>query len=154
MINDALTVFSGGMSAAGVLSYQTVTGTGNVLATNAIDLGVQREIGQGEGINLLAQVGAAQVGPTSVEIQVITADDSGLSSNVTVVGSSGAIPAASLIAGARFPIAVNPRIGVKGQRYMGVRYLITGTSTGGSFFVAMGGFGDSAKFYPSGYSMA
>jgi hypothetical protein len=100
-------------------------------------------------------IGTAVTGGTSVEIQAIVADDASLSTNVTVVGSSGAIPVASLTAGARFAVEMNPRIGSKGQRYLGARFVNVGANSAGS---AMAHFGldiqDGQKFYPSGFSVS
>lgn len=140
-----------------VASAQTVTGTNtSVLSTNTVDLGQNRDIGAGNEYPVLQTViGTAFAGATSVEIQAIQADDAALSSNVTVIGSSGAIPLASLTAAARFAVELNPRIGSKGQRYMGARYVIVGAGSAG---VVTSFFGldtqDGQKFYPSGFTIA
>lgn len=154
MICDNNLLASGAISAAGVVSGQTVTGTGNVLSTNTIDLLQARDIGEGSDFYLRSQVLTAVAGATSVEIQAITADDAGLTTNVTVVGSTGAIPVASLVSGARFACEVNPRLASKGQRYIGVRYVITGTGTAGAFFTDFGvEVQDGQKFYPNGFAV-
>lgn len=136
-------------------SAQTVTGTNtSVLSTNTIDLGVARDVGEGGDIYLRSQVGTAFAGATSVEIQAITADDAALSSNVTVIGSSGAIVLASLTAAARFAIELNPRLGSKGQRYLGVRYVIVGAGSAGTITSDIGvEVQDGAKFYASGFAV-
>lgn len=136
-------------------SVQTVTGTNtSVLSTNTIDLGTQRDVGEGCDLYLRSQVGTAFAGATSVEIQAITADDAALSSNVTVVGSSGAIPLASLTAAARFAVKLNPRLGSKGQRYLGARYVIVGAGSAGTITSDIGvEVQDGAKFYASGFSV-
>lgn len=96
-------------------SVQTVTGTNtSVLSTNTIDLGTARDMGEGKDLYLRSQVGTAFAGATSVEIQAIVADDAALTTNVTVIGSSGAIPLASLTAAARFAVELNPRLGSLG----------------------------------------
>lgn len=155
MLQDSKLLVSGTISGVdNSITPQTVTGTGNVLSTNTIDLLQNRDIGEGSAVFCRAVVGAAQVGATSVEIQVITADDAVLSTNVAILASSGAIPVASLTIGALTDIALPPRPGSKGQRYLGVRYVITGTSTAGSFTTDFGlEILDSKKFYPSGYSI-
>lgn len=154
MIADNNLLVSGAVSAAGVVSGQTVTGTGNVLSTNTIDLLQARDIGEGADFYLRTQVGTAQAGCTSVEIQAIAADDSALSSNVAVIGSTGAIPLASLTAHARFATAINPRLASKGQRYIGARYVIVGTSSAGTFVTDFGlEVQDGQKFYPSGFAV-
>jgi hypothetical protein len=155
MYSDINLLASGAISATGVVSGQAVTGTGNVLSTNTIDLLQARDIGQGADFYLRSQVLAAVVGATAVEIQAVAADDAGLTTNVTVIGSTGAIPVASLIAGARFACETNPRLTSKGQRYIGVRYVITGTSTAGAFFTDFGiEVQDGQKFYPAGFVVA
>lgn len=154
MYVDNNLLVSGSISATGAVTGQTVTGTGNVLSTNTIDLAQTRDIGEGSDFFLRAQVGTAQTGATSVEIQAIVADDAALSSNVTVIGTTGAIATAALAAGARFAAALNPRIASKGQRYLGVRYVITGTSTAGTFVADFGAeVQDGQKFYPVGYAV-
>lgn len=155
MIVDALLVVSGAVSAAGVVSGQTVTGTGNVLSTNTVDLLQNRDIGEGNDlVKLRAEILTAFAGATSVEIQAIVADDAGLTTNVAVIGTTGAIPLASLAAGARFAAELNPRIGNKSQRYLGARYVIVGTGTAGAVFTDFGSeIQDGQKFYPSGFAV-
>jgi hypothetical protein len=148
-------VVSGGITAAGAVSFQTVTGTNtSVLSTNTIDLGVARDIGAGtDYTRLRSAVGTAVAGATSIEIQAIVADDAALSTNVTVIGSSGAIPLASLVAGARFEVELNTRIQSKGQRYLGARYNIIGTGSAGTFFTDFGDGIEDFKAYPSGFAV-
>lgn len=122
MITDALNQLS---------SAQTVTGSSPVLSTNTIDQLVPRDLGEGQGVSVMFQVGTAFAGLTALEMQAITADDAALSSNVKVIGSTGAIPVASLAAGARFIARVNPTNN-KGQRYVGARYVPTGTGSAGT----------------------
>ena len=154
MITDALLLLSGSMSAQNVITGQTVTGTGNILSTNTIDLSQARDIGEGEVLYLRSQVTVAQLGCTSVEIQVIAADDAALTANVAVIGSTGAIPLASLVINARFSCVINPRIANVGQRYLGCRYVIVGTSTAGAFVTDIGpGIQDGQAFYPSGFTV-
>jgi len=125
-----------------------------VLSTNTIDLGTQRDMGEGRDLYLRSQVGTAFAGATSVEIQAITADDAALTTNVTVVGSSGAIPLASLTAAARFAAKLNPRLGSKGQRYLGARYVIVGAGSAGTITSDIGiEVQDGAKFYAGGFSV-
>lgn len=153
MMCDNNLLVSGSISGS-TITGQTVTGTGNVLSTNTIDLGTNRDIGEGPDFYLRAEVVTAVAGATSIEIQAIAADDAALSSNVTVIGTTGAIPVASLTAGARFAAALNPRLGSKGQRYLGARYVITGTGTAGAFVADYGlEVQDGQKFYPAGFAV-
>ncbi len=139
-----------------VSNAQTVTGTNtSVLSTNTVDLGVNRDIGEGsEYPKLQAVVGTAFAGATSVEIQAVVADDAALSTNLTVIGSSGAIPVASLTAAARFVVELNARIASKGQRYMGARYVIVGAGSAGTVTSFFGlDTQDGQKHYPSGFAV-
>jgi hypothetical protein len=153
MIVDNNLLVSGSIS-GNTVTGQTVTGTGPVLSTNTIDLMQARDVGEGEDLFIRSEVVTAVAGATSIEVQAITADDAALSANVTVVGTTGAIPAASLTAGARFAAKMNPRIGSKGQRYLGARYVITGTGTAGAFVTDFGlETQDGQKFYPAGFAV-
>jgi hypothetical protein len=153
MVDNNLLV-SGSVSATGVVTGQTVTGTGNVTSTNTIDLGVARDVGEGEDFYIRSQVTVAQAGCTSVEIQAITADDAALATNVNVLATTGPIPLASLTAGARFATELAPRLRSNGQRYLGARYVITGTSSAGAFVTDFGiEVQDGQKFYASGFAI-
>jgi hypothetical protein len=160
---DALNVFSGGFNAAGAVSYQTVTGTSTtVLGSNSIDttggLGAAQptDLGKGEELDIVAQVGTAFVGATSIEIQYISADDAALTTNVTVLGSSGAIPIAKLAAGAQVVVPVPPVDPRALRRYVGVQYVIVGAGSAGSFFTALQRrHGDLPQpAYKSGFTVA
>ena len=154
MFLDANLVVSGSLVGATVTG-QTVTGTNtSVLSTNTIDLGAKRDLGEGEDLRLRALVTTAFAGLTSLDIQVVVADDAALSSNLTVVGSTGAIPLASLGAGARYVAEINPRVGGVGQRYLGVRYVIVGAGSAGAVLAEFGAdLEDGGKTYPVGYSI-
>ena len=154
MYVDNNLLLSGSISGATV-TPQTVTGTNtSVLSTNTVDLSQARDMGEGQGLFGRFQVSTAASGGTSVEFQVIAADDAALSSNVAVCGSTGAIAVASLTAGARFACGVNPRLASKGQRYMGLRYVLVGAVAAGAYVGDLGiEVQDGAKFYPSGYAV-
>jgi len=148
-------LLSGAISATGVISGQPVFSVGtSVLSTNTVDLGVARDIGEGSDVVGRFEYTVAAVGGTSIEMQVISASDAALTTGVTVLGSTGPIAVASLTLGARFACDINPVIGSKGQRYMGLRYISVGTTTAGSVF---GDFGieiqDGQKSYPSGFAL-
>lgn len=155
MYIDNNLLVSGSVSAAGVVAGQNVFSAGtSVLSTNTIDLLQARDIGEGADLYGRFEVTTAAVGGTSIEMQIIAADDAGLSSNVTVLGTTGAIPVASLTLGSRFSCAINPRLASKGQRYVGARYVSVGTTTAGA---VMGDIGleiqDGQKFYPNGFAV-
>ena len=154
MYTDALLTLSGSIVGA-VVTGQTVTGAASVLSTNTVDLSQARDVGEGQDLFARAQIMTTFTGLTALEVQVIYADDAALTAGVTVAGSSGAIPVAQLTAGARFAVGLNPRIASKGQRYMGLRYVPTGTGTAGAVFGDIGmEIQDGQKFYPSGFTVA
>lgn len=155
MYIDNNLLVSGSVSAAGAVAGQNVFSAGtSVPSTNTIDLLQARDIGEGADLYGRFEVTTAAVGGTSIEMQIIAADDAGLSTNVTVLGTTGAVPVASLTLGSRFSCAINPRLANKGQRYVGARYVSVGTTTAGA---VMGDIGleiqDGQKFYPNGFAV-
>jgi hypothetical protein len=96
------------------------------------------DFGTGNNMELVVKVIEAFVGATAtVMVELITADDEGLTSNVTSIlqapgGSiTVGIPVATLIAGYEFRIALAP-LGLT-QRFLGMRYRIfTATTTAGT----------------------
>ena len=154
MYIDNSLIVSGGISSTGAVTYQTPATTGSTLSTNTIDLGTNRDLGEGYELDLRVLVGTAFAGATSIEFQAITADDAGLTTNALLLATTGPIPVASLVAGARFVSDINPRIGSKGQRYLGARVVVVGTSTAGTCFIDFGiEVQDGQKFYPNGFAL-
>lgn len=153
MYVDSFLQVSGTISGSTVTG-QTVTGASAVLSTNTVDLLQQREIAEGEDLFGRFEVTTAFTGLTALEMQVVVADDAALSTNLTVIGTTGAIAVAALIVGARFACATNPRLASKGQRYLGCRFVPTGTGTAGALLADVGvEIQDGAKFYPSGFAV-
>lgn len=155
MYIDNNLLVSGSVSAAGVVAGQNVFSAGtSVLSTNTADLLQARDIGEGSDLFGRFEVTTAFVGGTSIEMQIIAADDAALTTNVTVIGTTGAIPVATASLGSRFACDINPRLASKGQRYVGARYVSVGTTTAGA---VMGDIGidlqDGQKFYPSGFAV-
>ena len=154
MILDALLALSGSITGNTVTGQNAFSAGTTVLSTNTVDLGTARDIGEGSEVYGRFQVTTAAVGGTSIECQVIVADDAALTTNVTVIGTTGAIPVASLILGARFACEVNPRLASKGQRYAGLRYASVGTTTAGAFYGDLGiEIQDGQKFYANGFAV-
>jgi hypothetical protein len=145
------------------ITGQSIVGTNtSVLSTNVIDLasggipsGQTRDMGSGADYDYLRTiVTTAFAGATSVEFQAIQHDDTAQSTNVTVVGTTGAVLLANLTLGARLVAQINPRIGSKGQRYMSGRFVIVGAGSAGTAFVDIGAeFQDGQKFYPNGFAV-
>lgn len=158
MILDANLIVSG--TVGGTAASPSITGQGPITATavstNTIDLTNARDLFEGNDlVKLRSLITVAFNNLTSLTIDIIQADDTALSSNVTVVGSSGAIPLASLTLGKRFVVEGNPRIASTGQRYLGARYTVTGTApTTGSVLAEFGNqVQDGQKFYTSGFAV-
>jgi hypothetical protein len=90
-------------------------------------------------------------GAATVDFQVVQADNSDGSGNLTVLASSGPVAVASLTAGAA-PFDVG--IPDTSRRYVGVRFVVaTGPLTAGNFTAAIGFAGSSElhRNYASGY---
>lgn len=145
---------------SGTISGSTITGQSvfsagtSVLSTNTIDLSQARDVAEGQDLYGRFEYTVAGAGGTSIEHQIIVADDAALTTNVTVIGTTGAIPVASLTLGARFACAINPRIASKGQRFMGARYVSVGTTTAGAVLGDIGlDIQDGQKSYPSGFAV-
>ena len=145
-----------------VSSAQAVTAT--AVSTDSIDLTVNRDIGQGTNThaNVVAITTPTSGGSSTIQIDVIVADNAALTSNVVVLASSRAVPYAEMattgaVGTARtLPISVllPPNLHSLGKRYLGVRYTIgTADLTGGTFNAWFGPnhFGDAIKFYPAGW---
>ena len=107
MIFDAALVLSGAIGGgSGAMSGQAANGAGNILSTNTIDVGPlplggnqNTDLGTGTALQLAVRVLSAPTVGTSVQFQIIQADDGALTSNVQVLGQTDAIPIASLPAG-------------------------------------------------------
>jgi predicted RecA/RadA family phage recombinase len=154
MITDVLTQFSGGYS-GGVATGQTVTGTdASVLSTNTYDLGVARDIGKGEPLDVAVHVVTAAAGGTSVRFQVIQADDAALTSNVQVIVQTADIPVATLVAGASIPLTIDRVEPFGAKRYLGMRYVTVGAVSAGAYWAAIThDISDRQVNYPGGYTV-
>lgn len=113
---------------------QAITAT--AVSTNVIDLGVRGtpygaaaalngDVGKGTKIPLLVQVTEDFATLTSLTFTVEVSANSDLSSS-TVLYSSGAVAAASLVAGYQLPIDVVPK--GANARYLGIRYTVGGSN--------------------------
>lgn len=154
MITDALLALSGSISGNTVTGQDVHASGATVVSTNTGDLGVARDIGEGSNLYGRFEVTTAGAGGTSVEMQVIAADNANLTGNVTVLGTTGPILTAALTAGARFACRVNPRLAGQGQHYIGLQYVNVGAMS------AIGVYGDigleiqdGQKSYASGYAV-
>lgn len=154
MYTDNNLVLSGGVSAAGALTFQSAAVSASTfLSTNTLDLGSARDIGEGESLALRVEVGTTFAGPATLEVALCVADDAALSTNLTVIAWA-TLPASQLTAGSRFVVMVPPLLRATGRRYMGVRYTMNAWATQGSVFADIGfDLQDGQKFYPGGFTV-
>ncbi len=135
-----------------VSTDQAVTTT--AVSSDTIDLSVARDIGEGHDLYMNFAMTEAFAGGTSTNFEVIIADNAALSSNVVVVGASGAIATAGLTLGTNVAVRINPQIGSLGKRYIGARYTVSGTNTAGKVTAdIVETIQDGKKFYASGFSV-
>jgi len=155
MLLDANTILSGSLSAAGVIGGQTVTGTNtSVLSTNTYDLGVARDLGKGQALEVAIQVVTAASGGTSVQFQLIEADDAALTTNVQVIVQTDAIAVATLAAGVQVPLHYDRVDPYPARRYIGIRYQLVGAVAAGAYFANITTtIADKQVNYASGFAV-
>lgn len=163
MILDNFLMLSGAVSAAGVLTGQLITAN-STLSTNTIDLGPLSiggnqvgDTGAGEPLDMSISVLVAPTTATTVQFQLIQADDAALSSNVQVISQTDAFPIAALPAGTLVPVRWDPSAPYAPKRYVGLRYISTGSTVAALSVVAATTKNvQSVKnlYYKSGYTVA
>jgi hypothetical protein len=127
---------------------QVVTAT--AVSTNSYDTGnltPKRDIGRGEDLRAIAQIVGAPTGGTSIQGEIIQADDSALTTNVETLSLGPVV-------GKRLIDQVLPS---NTRRFVGFRYTVVGSpSPGATIQAGLFRHGDSmpAPVYPSGYSTA
>lgn len=139
MIFDAENLFS---------ENQAVTAT--AVSANTIDLGVARDVGTGQELELVivCTETATAAGAATVTFEVISSASEDLSTP-TVVAASGAVGKADLVAGAQ-PFKVRVPGGIA-QRYIGLRYTVgTGPLTAGKFTAGIVEARQNFQAYASG----
>ena len=135
-----------------VSTDQAVTTT--AVSTDTVDLSVARDIGEGQDLFMNFAVTEAFAGGTSTNFEVIIADNAALSSNVVVIGASGAIATADLTLGKNVAVRLNPQIASLGKRYLGARYTVSGTNSAGKVTAdIVMDVQDGKKFYASGFAV-
>jgi hypothetical protein len=163
MYVDALLALHGSISGNTVTGANAFASSANINSANVIDLssgyapnGIgaaqTRDMGAGNDLaKLRVQVTTAFSGGTSAEFQICQSDDSGQSTNVTVVGTSGAIAVASLPINARVEVEINTKLLSKGQRYLWMRTVNVGANTTGAIYADIGPDIQDFKTYPVGF---
>lgn len=144
MILDNLLVLCGAISAAGVVSGQAMNGAGNILSVNTVDLapltiGANQpgDTGAGEPLNVAFSVLTAPTVGTSVQFQIIQADDAALTVNVQVISGTDAFPIAALPVGTLIPLKWDRAAPYPGKRYFGARVVNVGAIATLSIFAAV-----------------
>jgi hypothetical protein len=145
---DAFTHIFGSFDAAGNVVAQNVFGAATTIVsgssidtTGATKQLQSADLGEGQPLYLNVTFINAVVGGTGMDVQVISADDAALTTNVTVLATSGPIG------------KVDPRTL---RRYVGGQVVSVGTTTAGSVNGGIGPFtGDRSKQqnYQSGYAI-
>ena len=155
-ITDNLVTLSGSWS-AGTWTGQAITAS-PTLSPNVLDVGPGSgsplaDFGPGDGPVLAVQVLVAPTLATSVEFQLVQADDAGISTNVNVLASSGPVPIATLVAGARIPIEWPRATPYFPRRYVAARYVVVGTATNAGTYLASFGenVADGSTIFKNGF---
>ena len=131
---------------------QAVTST--AYSTNTIDLSVARDVGEGTALYLNFALTEAFANGTNLTFEVVTSANANLSSH-DVIGSSATIATAALTLGKNIVVRINPDIAGKGKRYLGARYVVTGTMNAGKVTAdVVETIGDGQKYYASGFTVA
>ena len=131
---------------------QAVTST--AYSTNTIDLSAARDVGEGTALYMNFALTEAFANGTNITFEVVTSANANLSSH-DVVGSSTTIATAALTLGKNIVVAINPQIASKGKRYLGARYVVTGTMNAGKVTAdVVETIGDGQKYYASGFTVA
>jgi hypothetical protein len=143
MIIDALLQFSGTIT-GNTVTGQSLAGTAQTFtSTNVVDLAgvgtgnTARDLGMGEGMEIMVEVTAAFTGGTSMQVALVVADDAAITTNVTTVILEAALPIASLTVGTQIPIHLDRVAPLTARRYMALQYITLGTMTAGSVVAAV-----------------
>lgn len=123
MITDKLNMFAEDQA--------DVRAANTYLCDKSIDLGSKGYMA-GDPPYVYVKVGTAFAGGTSVDFQLVMADDAALTSNKVVLQTSGAIVTASLTA-ASIPYKAKLPISKITKRYLGMQAVSVGVHTTGDF---------------------
>lgn len=106
------------------------------------------DLGEGTPLYFVIFGTTAAVGGTSIEFQLVTADNVALDSGPVVLLSTGAIAIAGITIGARLIAVALPKATYK--RYLGLRVVRVGDSTAGAVTAFITDHVPSWRAYPEG----
>jgi len=157
MITDAFLQFSGASNPLVGQSLALAAGTYN--STNVVDLQSlgQRlsDYGMGESLEIAIQVTQAFAGGTSLQVALVTADDSALSVNMTPIVLSPVMLTAALTLGQQLVLHLDRSALGSLHRYIGLQYVIVGTMTAGAVTASVGkSVQDRNTIYNNGFVVA
>lgn len=126
--------------------------TASAISTDVYDLGEGLgNLGAGQPLMFETLVTADFATLTSLDIQIVAADDAALTTNPVVVESSGAVIAADLVSGYRFAGTLNLH---EKKRYIGFKYVVAGSdATTGAVTSFINLDVNSGDVYPANYTV-
>jgi hypothetical protein len=156
MITDIQATLSGVTTSGVTVGQDLAQAAGAYNSTNIYDLGINRDIGEGDDLYIVFTVTQAftSAGAATVAINcVVSAADT--LTTPTSVGSVAAIALGSLTLGAQFVVRVNLLVGSLGLRYFGAIYTVgTATTTAGKMTAhIVTDIQDGKKFHASGFAI-
>jgi hypothetical protein len=140
-----------------VSTAQAVTTT--AVSVDSVDLQNARDIGEGQGFYAVFTVGTGFSGGTSIQFEIIVADNGALTTNPTVIAASAVIPVASLGAGRQIVVSINEPLNPidavpTARRFLGARYTVAGTMSAGTVTADMVlDYQGARRAYPSGFAV-
>ena len=137
-----------------IMSESQAITTGSVISTGIIDLQQNRDIGEGQSLSVAFTVPTGFAGGTSLQADVITSTNVGLTGTPIVIGSTGPVATANLAYGTLITVVLNPLIASVGEQFIGIRYTAVGTFTAGNITAnVVLDIQDGKTNYPSGFSV-
>lgn len=129
-------------------SAQAVTSGSSDASTNYIDLGVARDIGNGEDMEILCQIAVVMVGAGTIAV-TLEQDDNSAFSSATTIQTIGTFAATSAV-GTQLTAKVQP--GAITERYIRLKYT-NGVVTGSVSSHLVHGV-DHVTYYADGFNIA